>query len=728
MDMCLMLAASYVEPTILQTIGEWAWMILSVGAGLTFVIFVHELGHFLVAKACGVKCEKFYVGFDFLEFKLGPLKIPRALIKFQWGETEYGLGSLPLGGYVKMLGQDDDPRNAEAEAARIKEIKEGTAAEGLVPGQTVEGKTVMLDPRSFPAKSIPARMAIISAGVIMNLIFAVILGAAAYKMGVTEMPAVIGATTPGGTPWKLGIEPGSQVIQIGKSGSPYEYLRWEDFFSTAILNKDRDVPMLVRAPNGEEKWYDIRPTTNPDTKRPMLGVGTPASAQANIYPDFLSQLNPSASPPLEDFDLVVEADGQKITSGEDLKTILVQQTTGVLPIKVERPHADDRKKPRSEWKHAPEVVQSTLQTRAMRDLGLAMKIGPIVAIRDNSPAAAAGLQEGDLIVAVNGESIGDPISLSQRLKPTGSTPAEIEVTVERKVADGKPQQKKFKLTPVLPRQSLTAMGANPISVESIGVAFRVTNEVQAVVAGGPAAGAKLAQGDAISQVEFLPPTSADIKRIKEMAPGIFKSIKFSEGGSWPFVVSRLQEIGPETKVKLTWTRGGKEMSAELASVSADDFNDETRGLELYPKSRVRIAGSFGEAFQLGFRETKDRLTQTLVILQRLVTLQLSPTNLSGPTGIIAAAGMVASQGLPDLLLFLVLLSANLAILNFLPIPALDGGHMVFLTAEAIRGKPVDEKLQMRLTMAGVLCLLSLMVFATAMDIGRFAKMFQQMFD
>jgi len=68
--------------------------------GLGFVIFVHELGHFLVAKACGVKCEKFYLGFD-----VGGLK----LCSFKWGETEYGIGALPLGGYVKMLGQDDNP-------------------------------------------------------------------------------------------------------------------------------------------------------------------------------------------------------------------------------------------------------------------------------------------------------------------------------------------------------------------------------------------------------------------------------------------------------------------------------------------------------------------------------------------------------------------------------------------------------------------------------------------
>ncbi len=79
-------------------------MIASVAAGLGLVIFVHELGHFLAAKACGVKVEKFYVGFD---IPMGPL--PSTLLKFRRGETEYGVGILPLGGYVKMLGQDDNP-------------------------------------------------------------------------------------------------------------------------------------------------------------------------------------------------------------------------------------------------------------------------------------------------------------------------------------------------------------------------------------------------------------------------------------------------------------------------------------------------------------------------------------------------------------------------------------------------------------------------------------------
>jgi regulator of sigma E protease len=257
----------------------------------------------------------------------------------------------------------------------------------------------------------------------------------------------------------------------------------------------------------------------------------------------------------------------------------------------------------------------------------------------------------------------------------------------------------------------------------------VTAEVESVAAGGPAAKAGLQKGDVVTEVEFLPGVSDElVQNLKKLnGPFVFEKIDLQKDGSWPRVMARLQVIFPQSKTKLTWTRGGKIMSGEIAPRDSADFFDDSRGVILYPLEITHIAANWGEAFQLGFRETKERLVQTLLILQRLVTGQLSPTNLSGPAGIIYAAGSFASEGLPALLMFLVLLSANLAILNFLPIPALDGGHMLFLAAEAVRGKPVDEKLQMRLTMAGVVCLLSLMVFATAMDIGRFAQMIQQLF-
>src|ERR1700743_1214062 len=98
-------------PWTLAWLAGWIKVILMGPGGLGFVIFVHELGHFLVAKACGVKCEKFYLGFDIYGLKI---------VHFQWGETEYGIGILPLGGYVKMLGQDDNPARIAEENQRAR--------------------------------------------------------------------------------------------------------------------------------------------------------------------------------------------------------------------------------------------------------------------------------------------------------------------------------------------------------------------------------------------------------------------------------------------------------------------------------------------------------------------------------------------------------------------------------------------------------------------------------
>ena len=83
----------------------------------------------------------------------------------------------------------------------------------------------------------------------------------------------------------------------------------------------------------------------------------------------------------------------------------------------------------------------------------------------------------------------------------------------------------------------------------------------------------------------------------------------------------------------------------------------------------------------------------------------------------------ASKGISPLLMFLVMLSANLAIINFLPIPALDGGHMFFLVWEGVFGKPMNEALQMKLTMAGVLGLLCLMGFVIINDTINITRMF-----
>ena len=178
--------------------------------GFGFVIFWHELGHFIAAKAVGIKVEQFAVGFGQAIFSwrkglglrfgssgkqfeervqaraaelragnggsdynasdkasFSALELDAAANDLGISETEYRLNWVPLGGYVKMMGQDD-----------------------LKPNATVD------DPRAFNRKSVPARMLVVSAGVIMNIILAAIGFMVLFLMGFNAPPAVIGTVVP----------------------------------------------------------------------------------------------------------------------------------------------------------------------------------------------------------------------------------------------------------------------------------------------------------------------------------------------------------------------------------------------------------------------------------------------------------------------------------------------------------------------------------------------------
>ena len=176
-----------------------------------------------MAKLCGVKCEKFYLGFDIAGLKF---------CKFRWGETEYGIGILPLGGYVKMLGQEDNPGQAprgngagKARGGGEREQGAGSGAESRTAAwrnrpnaPTIPNRPPLspplFDPRSFLAKSVPKRMAIISAGVIMNVIFAFLMAVVAFCIGVPEIPCVVGDVLPGEGAWQADLRPGDEILKI----------------------------------------------------------------------------------------------------------------------------------------------------------------------------------------------------------------------------------------------------------------------------------------------------------------------------------------------------------------------------------------------------------------------------------------------------------------------------------------------------------------------------------
>lgn len=736
MDYGLILA-SVAEPTFLEGVLSKAWSIGSVAVGLGFVIFVHELGHFLVAKACGVKCEKFYIGFDWFPIKkIGPFTIPTSIWKRQIGETVYGIGILPLGGYVKMLGQDDDPRNAQAEAERTKVLQDGTAAEGFTPGTTVEGKQgqYVLDPRSYPAKSVPARMAIISAGVIMNIIFGVIFGMFAYKLGVPEVPAVIGETIPGDPAW-MQLRPGMKILQFSKTGwfgrelQPYEKHRFEDTKRNVVFSgHKRDLELLIRDRDNSEKWYVLRPSdrTTAETGFPSLGFRPPTNRHLGLPAGKPANLLAKTEPPIEDRDVVVAIEGESLDANQDLfdpkmSMLLAQRPNQPITLTIER--AEKKAGETTAAKDAPKKrFEVVVQPRGIRELGLVMKPGPIAAVRPDSPADKAGLKAGDVIETINGEPVGNPLSLDQRLRPAPGENPVFQFVVSRPDAKGKPKSVTISVTAETPDQFHDGyFSGGPVGVESVGIALGVTSEVALVTEGSPAHKAKLAPGDEITAVKLIPKDkAAEDSLVDAVGKSAREPLELNAPHkTWTRVHSWLQVLPPDTSVELTLTRAGKTQVATLAPTTSTEFFDESRGLDFYTIVINHQAESWSEALGLGAREVKERMGEVVTMVGKLLTGEVALKNLSGPGGILYMAGSFAEQGLAPLLMFLTLLSANLAVMNFLPIPVLDGGHMLFLAYEGIRRKPVDPNVQGYLSLAGLLLLLSLMIFATVMDVGRF---------
>lgn len=190
---------------------------------LGVLIFVHELGHFWAAKLVGVEVQRFSIG-------LGP-----KLFGVKWGETEYVFSAIPLGGYVKMGGMEDEVMEA---------VEGGKDGEPRVPG-----------PRDFDGKPIWARTLVISAGVIMNMIFAfAIYATVAGVWGVREFAStrvgeVYSRYLPEGAQALAQIPRGAELRQVGER----ELEHWGDFARALVHAQPGPLTVRYENPSGQAR-------------------------------------------------------------------------------------------------------------------------------------------------------------------------------------------------------------------------------------------------------------------------------------------------------------------------------------------------------------------------------------------------------------------------------------------------------------------------------------------
>lgn len=731
MDFSL-IAAGWLSLETIQSIGL-------VVLGLGFVIFVHELGHFLAAKMCGVKCEKFYVGFDFFDVKIGDrVIIPRALLKWTWGETEYGIGVIPLGGYVKMLGQEDNPGEIADENTRDLPAGQRGAVQTQGPVDREQ-----LDPRSYRSKTVLQRMWIISAGVIFNIIFAVIFAAVAFKMGVSYEPTTVGPTMIGSVAWEENLD-GATFLRINQRRLDEGYAPFTEIVQEIVLSGTKGEVEIEYLPVGESTPQTIRVTPRPrevmgGLSLPMVGVQPELGLKLNaVRPTAPGQAAERSE--LQGSDLITHVDGTAISQYSELKRHLTRNFDRPVEFTVRRVSNPKGETPSFEEKRI------VIEPNPIRDLGFAFEVGPIVALRKNSAAADAGLQAGDLIIEIAGEPFGNPLTLDQRLILMERDGVKsVSVKIERMTETGG-ELLTLDVELRLPKVDGSS-DEGMYSFETLGIACRILPTVASVNSDSPLATAGVSNDDRLVEYRFeLPQQYAGRPEFKNVAKKNFGGLidpsgfnannQRNSGGLFSIfsgpaptnltpvelLKDRLLMLPPETKFHLVFEKPDrKKIECDVVSKLSETEFQSIRGIGMTLVNKVYSSATWGEAFRLGNKQVGADLMMILKSLQRLATGQISPKAIGGIGTIGAVAASEAGQGTSRLLLFLTMLSANLAIINLLPIPVLDGGHLMFLAYEGIFRRPVTERVQIALSWVGLIFILSLMSFAIFMDITRFIE-------
>lgn len=651
--------------------------------GFGFVIFFHELGHFLAAKYVGIKVEQFAVGFGQAMFswrkgmgitwgssgrkyeELIAKKDQSGTDVNQIGETEYRLNWIPLGGYVKMLGQDDLKPNATAD-----------------------------DPRAYNKKSIGARMLVVSAGVVMNVILAAIGFMVVFLIGFDAPPAVVGGVMSNSPAQKAGLQVGDHIIRFdGK----YQHDFTKITLYPALVEANTEVPIEIERVDGTRVTKQIAPERMGGDSKAflMLGIEQPRELAAPLKLELPDDVDPhllySADMlALGAGEVITRIEGQAVNVDEYYKLDRALQQSNGKPVQVT---VRDRAGAERQLAVQPRFANS-FSKEPLNFAGLLPRPA-IVSVSEDSPAVGK-LLPGDVVLAIayeNGERTAHPSieQLTKRLSELGQSGQSFGITVLR---DGQVMDIEGLRASVKVAQGRYGLG--------VGLDLDAAHSVVADVLDGstPAALASIPAGVTI--------TSMNDQRVE----------------NWFDIQRVLAAAQPNTEITLVaQLEGGDEKtySLKLSKDQRDQLSNlrYTHALLLRERIVPRKTSNPLEAAAWGVVETRDFILQFYLTLQRMFQGSVSYTNMMGPVGIFHAGTKFAFKGMDWLIWFLSMISANLAVVNFLPIPIVDGGLFTFLIIEKIQGRPVSPRTQAIAQVVGLALILGVFLLVTYQDIARF---------
>jgi regulator of sigma E protease len=588
-----------------------AFSVAAVVLGVSFLIFFHELGHFVFARLAKVRVEIFSLGF-------GPRLFGR-----RRGATDYRVSLLPLGGYVKLAGES--------------------------PSSGATGA-----PDELASKSVGARALIFSGGVLFNVLFAILLFPLLFRVGVPFLRPVVGSVVPGGPAWKVGFEEGMTVLEVGDR----EIIAFEQISSEIAISGPGPVRVRVREADGDERVLEPEPVFDPENGFRVIQIGPPADPERRIDVD---RGGPAWEAGLRDGDRILAVDGDSEDVLERFEAAMADGSPLQLLV-------DGEEDPRSV------TVTPRFETE-----GESFRIG-IVPVANRVKGARglaerAGIEAGDRVFRAGSREVLEPADLEASLaEARGTLPLTVlrgEKTLVIEAPAGEEEARRWMRD----------------------LAFEADEESTRILplAGHPAEREGVRRGDLVF--------AANERRI-----------------------DRYRELVEEIR-----RAGANPVTLDLRREGGEEFRIEVR-----PEPRPRADYGFGvryadytyrtddllHACVVGWRSSLEMVREFLGAIRRIVSKEMSAKTLSGIVSIVRFSYRFSEIAFTKFLFFLGILSLNLGLINVLPIPVLDGGHLLFLAIEKVKGSPVSERMLVLSQVVGLAVIGVLILFVTWNDIRR----------
>lgn len=665
--------------------------VLLVLLGFGSVIMVHEFGHFIVAKLSDIKVEAFSIFMpptlfgiqrkeEGIRIRILPDIFPKEggdsdegalsiTIKGEGkaSETEYRMGLIPFGGFVKMLGQEDT--------------------------STVKSSD---DPRSFANKPESIRAAVLAAGVCCNIISAVIIFMIVFLIGINLTPAIVGGVMPGSPAALAGLRAGDEVIEVSGKSDDLDFSNIG--IAAALSGEDEKIPMKVRHEDGTEEDLELVAELQPGGQMRAFGIEIPISLTVGRLSedgatDLFSKTGFLAG------DSIKSVDGREVQSFWELREVIQDLLLPEVALSVER--VGDRGETEVVASQigldlmiaSSHGIESESKLYHIYSMVPRLRIG-IVSDKLTSGAddSESSLQSGDIILAlgdVENPTYSEMCDVKEKYEDK-----ELPIKVLRTNADG---SEKILTVTVKPKKNA---GSDRVLI-GISVVLDAEHPVVAKIIdaeGGPER-LDIPRGAAITAVDGAPVSN------------------FYE------IIREIRRYNGE-RITINWR-----VDEEIAGSVALNVDNNGEGItvkstfsEIIPfddLKRTYKAGGPIDAIVMGYRRTVMFVAQTYVTLRRLIGGLVSPKNLMGPVGIITLSyRIVAEQPLIYYVYFLGLISAVIAVFNFLPLPPLDGGLVVLLLVEKIKGSALSERVQGIVAYVGWALILTLILYVTFNDIVR----------